>query len=168
MIMALDTHTPRRLTPVTPTPSPVKPEQLQALHRLLRGTLAVLAALVALTSIQGAVFVVPTLPHAWLNQGLVAPFADFTIPALALGIVCGGSALAALVTAVAWPRIGALASVAAGIVMVGFELVEILVVGFTPALYPTQPVAWLQVFYLIVGAAMALLGVLLWRTENTK
>jgi hypothetical protein len=51
----------------------------------------------------------------------------------------------------------------AGIVMIGFELVEILVVGFTPALYPTQPVAWLQVFYLLVGTALAILGADLWR-----
>jgi hypothetical protein len=36
-------------------------------------------------------------------------------------------------------RIGALLAVVAGILMIGFELVEIVVVGFTPVLYPTQP-----------------------------
>jgi hypothetical protein len=92
----------------------------------------------------------------------MAPFVDFTIPALVLGSVCGGTALAALVCsrlAASW----GLVSMTAGIAMIGFELVEILVVGFTPAIYPAQPVAWLQVLYLLVGTALAILGADLWR-----
>jgi hypothetical protein len=76
--------------------------------------------------------VVPTMPRAWLQQGLVAPFTDYTLPALALGILCGDGALLAFVTVLRWPRAGGVVSVVAGILMVGFELVEILVVGFTP------------------------------------
>jgi hypothetical protein len=135
-------------------------------HLVLRGTLAVLAALVAFTTIQGAIFVVPVMPRSWLHQGLIAPFGDYTIPALALGILCGGGAVFALVTVLARPRLGALASVVAGTLMVGFELVEIAVVGFTPVLFPSQPVAWLQVFYLLVGTAIALLGARLWNLET--
>jgi hypothetical protein len=135
-------------------------------HRQLRGALAVLVALVAFTTIQGAIFVVPTLPLAWLHQGLVAPFGDYTIPALALGILCGGSALLALITLLMRVRIGALLTVVAGMLMVGFELVEIVIVGFTPVLYPTQPPAWLQVFYLGVGSAMVVLGGLLWKMDQ--
>ena len=55
-------------------------------------------------------FVVPTLPHLWLRQGLLAPFADFTIPALTLGIHCGGGALLALCTVLLRPRVGGLVS----------------------------------------------------------
>jgi hypothetical protein len=51
--------------------------------------------------------------------------------------------------------------------MVGFELVEIAVVGFTPVLYPTQPPAWLQVFYILVGSIMALLGGILWKMDQS-
>jgi hypothetical protein len=163
--MALDTRTPRAQVPITPAFVPAEPQQ-QMRHRLLRGTLAVLAALIAFTTIQGAIFVVPTMPRAWLHQGLLTPFADYTIPALALGILCGGSALVALVTLLMRVRIGALLTVVAGILMVGFELVEIVVVGFTPVLYPTQPPAWLQVFYLIAGSAMALLGGFLWKMDQ--
>jgi hypothetical protein len=162
--MALDTDTSSTLT--SRTPISAASSQPEGKHRPLRGSLAVLAALVALTSIQGAIFVVPTMPRAWLHQGLVTPFSDYTIPALALGILCGGGALLAVVTVLMWPRVGAVVSVIAGILMVGFELVEIAVVGFTPVLYPSQPVAWLQVFYLAVGSAMALLGGLLWRKEE--
>ncbi len=131
-------------------------------HWRLRGPLVALEGLVALTAIQGAIFVVPALPKSWLQQGAITPFTDFTIPAVALGVVCGGSALLALVTVVTRPWIGALASIVAGLIMVGFEAVEIAVVGFTPMLYPAQPQAWLQPFYLAVGAAMSVLGGYLW------
>lgn len=162
--MALDTHAPSRLTPEVAALATSEPPE--ARHGLLRGTLAVLAAVVAFTAIQGAIFVVPTLPRSWLHQGMVAPFGDYTIPALALGIVCGGGALLALVTVLMRPRIGALVSVMAGLLMVGFELVEIVVVGFTPVLHPTQPAAWLQIFYLVVGSTMTLLGGLLWKAQQ--
>lgn len=80
-------------TPLPTLPTPWAPstiwtteiEQPEARHRLLRGALAALAAVVALAAIPGAIFVVPTLPRAWLHQGLIALFADFTVPALALG-----------------------------------------------------------------------------------
>jgi hypothetical protein len=50
--------------------------------------------------------------------------------------------------------------------MVAFELVEIVVVGFTPAQTPDQFPAWLQVVYLAVGAALVLLGARLWKAET--
>ncbi len=131
----------------------------------LRGTLAVLAAFMALSAIQGAIFVVPTMPRSVLHNGVLALFPDFTIPALALGILCGGSAALALVTVLVRPRLGALASVVAGTFMIVFELVEIVVVGFTPAQSPGQWPAWLQVIYLVVGAALVLLGARLWKAE---
>jgi hypothetical protein len=120
----------------------------------------------AATAIWGAAFVVPTIPVEWLHHGLIAPFSDMTIPALALGVLCGGSALAALVAVIARPRLGALLSVLSGGLMVGFELVEILVVGFTPVMYPTQFPAWLQPFYILIGATIALLGMRLWKEET--
>ena len=48
----------------------------------------------------------------------------------------------------------------------GVELVEILVVGFTPVLYPTQPQGWLQVVYLVIGAVMAAFGWHGWRVTS--
>lgn len=132
-------------------------------HMALRVTLVALAALVGLTAIQGAIFVLPTMPTSVLHQGIFAIFPDYTIPALALGILCGGGALAALIAVVTRPPLGGLLAVVAGVFMVGFELVEIAVVGFTPAQTPTLPQAWLQVFYVVIGALMAALGWRLWR-----
>jgi hypothetical protein len=109
---------------------------------------------------------VPTIPREWLTKGIITPFADTTIPAIALGVLCGGSALAAMAGVLLRPRLGALLSIASGALMVGFELVEILVVGFTPVMYPTQFPAWLQPFYILVGSGVALLGWRLWKAET--
>ncbi len=132
----------------------------------LRGGLIALEAFMAATAIWGAAFVVPTIPLDWLNKGLIAPFTDTTIPALALGILCGGSALVALVALIVRPRLGALLAILSGALMIGFELVEILVVGFTPVMYPDQFPAWLQPFYILLGAVIVLLGERLWRAET--
>lgn len=51
-----------------------------------RLVLAVLAAFVAISAIPSAVLVVPTLPTDWLARG---PFSDYTIPAIALGVLVG-------------------------------------------------------------------------------
>lgn len=179
--MALDTRTPQRPQELqTPVPTPARatastppintpiytPPAYHHARWNLRIPLVALEAFVALTAIYGAIFVVPALPHEWLHAGLIAPFADTTIPALALGLVCGNGALIALICVLAWPRIGAVASVIAGAAMIVFELVEMLVVGFTAALYPTQPVAWLQILYIVIGSAIAVLGARLWQAET--
>jgi hypothetical protein len=132
----------------------------------LRGPIAALAAFVAVTAIQGAIFVVPTMPSSVLHQGVLALFPDYAVPAIALGVLCGGAALIALVTVFVWPQLGALAAVVAGAFMIGFELVEIVVVGFTPAQTPDQFPAWLQVIYLAVGTALVILGLRLWKAET--
>ena len=165
--MAIDTRPSVRTT--TPAPAPSVGRADQPRHRRqwgLRGTLVALAAFTALTAIYGAIFVIPTMPRSVLHNGVLALFPDFTIPALALGILCGGGALVALVTVLARPQIGALASVIAGLFMIVFELVEIVVVGFTPIQTPDQFPARLQVVYLIVGGAMVILGARLWRAET--
>jgi hypothetical protein len=50
--------------------------------------------------------------------------------------------------------------------MIGFELVEIVVVGFTPMQTPDQFPAWLQVVYLLVGGVLMILGARLWKAET--
>lgn len=133
-------------------------------HWPTRISLIVIAAFMAVSAIAGAIFVVPTLPRSMLGGGWINPFTNFTIPALALGILCGGAALIALIAVIRSPQLGALVSFVAGVFMIGFELVEIAVVGFTAAMEPTEPAAWLQVVYLLVGAALAIQGLRLWKS----
>lgn len=128
--------------------------------------LAVLVAFMALTTISGAIFVVPAMPHDVLHRGILSLFPDFTIPALALGVLCGGAAVLAFILVLWRPHLGAVAAVVAGAFMIAFELVEIVVVGFTPAQTPDQWPAWLQVVYLVVGGALVALGARLWKAET--
>ena len=131
-----------------------------------RIALLVVHGLVALTAIGGAIWVVPTMPLDWIKAG---PFADWTLPAIALGFV-GLIAAAAFVAVIVRPWLGALASVAAGSAMIVFELVEIAVVGWTladPRLNGYFQ-AWLQPIYLGVGSIQLLLGVRLWFEQRAE
>jgi hypothetical protein len=121
--------------------------------------LLILNGFVAISAIAGAIWVVPTMPMEWIKAG---PFTDWTIPALALGAV-GLFAAAVVVALLVRPWLGALGSMLAGVAMVVFELVEIGVVGWTlsdPSLAGFQKS--LQLVYLVVGSAQALLGWRLW------
>ena len=160
--MALGTRPP--ITSTAPAPRGLAPRS--AGHWGLRGALATLTTFMALTTIAGAIFVVPTMPRSVLHQGALALFPDFTIPAVMLGVVCGGAALFALLAVIAWPQLGALASVVAGLCMIAFEVVEIMVGGFTPMQTPAQWPAWLQVVYLALGALLVILGARLWKAET--
>lgn len=160
--MAIETRPPTRSPSPTSTETPARRSD----HRGLRCAIAALAAFMALTAIQGAIFVVPTMPRSVLHNGVLALFPDYTIPALALGVFCGGAALVTLVAVFARPQLGALAAMVAGVFMIAFELLEILVVGFTPMQTPDQFPAWLQVMYLAVGGALVVLGARFWRAET--
>src|SRR5262249_24426596 len=111
--------------------------------------------------------VVPSLPRAWLHQGFIAPFAGYALPAIALGLLCGGSAIVAFVALFIRPQVGAMGAVIAGAIMVAFGLMEIAVVGFTPLRYPPQFPAWLQVIYLVLGTSLIFLGLRMWKSHNS-
>ena len=111
----------------------------------------------AASAIVGAVGLIVgfmNIPTAVL-QG--TPFGDFVIPAMLLGMVVGGSALvAAVITAFASPRTGAVASGIAGAMTVGYLCVEIAMIGLN---------AWPQVVWFGVGLAMIALSAFLWQSE---
>ena len=127
---------------------------------LTRIALLILHGLVAVSAVAGAMWVVPAMPLEWIKAG---PFEDWTVPALALGLV-GAIGAASFVAVLVLPWHGALASVVAGTAMIVFELFEIAVVGWAlcdPALNGYFQ-AWLQPVYLLVGSGQLLLGVGLW------
>ncbi len=129
-------------------------------HYASRGLLAVLSAFIALTTIAGAVFVVPTLPSDWIDGSV---FTDYTIPAFALGLV-GILAVVTFVLLVLRPELAGALAIATGLAMIVFELVEIWAVGFSIVEYGIdEPVAWLQVVYLGIGALTAGAGFALWQ-----
>ncbi len=160
------THTPE-VPPAPPATLPrtaplVKPPER---HLALRLTLAALVMFLAITAIAGALFVVPTMPRDYLLRG---PFTDYTIPALALGVLVGGSALIAAALISLKPAAGALIAILSGVAIIIFELVEIAVVGLTALDQPSQPFAWLQEFYIALGGVIIALGVMLWRRTQRR
>jgi hypothetical protein len=112
----------------------------------------------ASSAIVGAVGLVVGFMDIPLSVLSGTPFSDFTVPALLLGFVVGGSALAAAAIALFGPRrIETLASAAAGCVMVGWMTVEIAMIGLE---------IWVQAAYFAVGLVMIGLAALLQQIES--
>jgi hypothetical protein len=112
----------------------------------------------AVSAIVGAVGLVVGFMDIPLSVLSGTPFTDFTVPALLLGVVVGGSALAAaVITAFGSRRVGALASAAAGGITVGYLIVEIALIGLG---------SWAQAVWLLVGLLMIGLAALLWQAES--
>jgi hypothetical protein len=132
-------------------------------HSATRATLILLQAFVAITALAGAVLVVPTLPLEWIHAELLT---DYTIPAFALG-VCGIAAVIAVALLIVAPRLGGIASIVAGLLMIVFELVEIAVVGLAIVEHgASTPQSWLQIVFIVIGAVEVALGFHLWRLEE--
>src|SRR5579883_267565 len=84
----------------------------------------------AVSAIVGAVGLIAGFMAIPLSILSGTPFADFTVPALLLGVVVGGSALvAAIITAFGPPRFGPLASAIAGTITVGWLIIEMAMIG---------------------------------------
>lgn len=123
----------------------------------VRSAVVIVDLFAALSAIVGAVGLVVGFMEIPLGVLTGTPFADFTVPALLLGFVVGGSALAAATIAVFGPeRIEALATAAAGCVRVGWMTVEIAMIGLD---------VWVQGAYLVVGLLMIGLAGLLHQTR---
>ena len=127
-------------------------------ERNVRAAVVVVDLFAAVSAIVGAVGLVVGFMNIPVSVLAPTPFADFTIPALLLGIVVGGSALAAAAIALFGPRrFEALATAGAGCVMVGWITVEIAMIGLG---------SWLQPAYFVVGLVMiGLAGLLQWASR---
>jgi hypothetical protein len=146
------------------------------LNRITRIILIALQLFLGIGAVIGAVLVIPTLPREWL---LGTPFPDYTVPALALGVIGLGALVSAalLMRRVQW---GIAVSAAVGAAIAIFEIVEALVVGLDYWLHALRlgpaPIAiagaesvgallgipvplWLQPFYLILGLIIVALSV---------
>ena len=152
------------------------------LVRLSRGVLIGLDLLLGVTALIGGLTVIPTLPPEWL---VGSPFSDYGLPATALTMIVIGAAVGGVLVMVRveW---GLVVSIAAGIAITVFEMVETTVLGLDVWLYrlglgpgPTSPITranldgipaplgiplplWLQPAYFIVGIIIAVTAMRLW------
>lgn len=125
-----------------------------------RVTLFAVDAFAAMTAVGGGILVatgLDRLPAAWLAGTL---FSSYLIPGLILAVVVGGSAAAATVATVRNPEAGALASLLAGVIMLGWIVGEVLILN-----QPSRP-TWIEVVYFAVGLVMAVLGLMVGRAER--
>jgi hypothetical protein len=153
------------------------------LDRIVRFLLIGLQVFLGIGAVGGALWVVPTLPPEWLAG---TPFPDYAVPALALGVVVGGGAFLAAATLLCREPWGVLVSIAVGLAIAVFEVVETMVVGLdiwlhalglTPAIEQGLPgisleevtlllgipvPLWLQPFYFGLGIVIAALALRLW------
>jgi hypothetical protein len=132
-------------------------------HKIIRIALIVIELFVGLWAVIGGVGLmtgaIPFLlmPVEYL-QG--TPFSDYTIPGLLLLFVVGGSFLFAAATILTGREVGVLASALAGLIVIGFEAVEVAIV--LPNAVPQQ------VIMSVLGLACFGLAAYLWMTEYRK
>jgi len=109
-------------------------------HKAIRITLAVIEAIVGLGAIGRGIAILTGafdqwFPLAWL-QG--TPFSDYTIPGLILLIVIGGGMIVAAATVFVQHEWAVLFSAAMGLVMIGFELFEVVIIDrYADAIIPS-------------------------------
>jgi hypothetical protein len=135
-------------------------------HKLVRSALIVVETFVALSAVAGGIALLREVfaqgkPVVWLAG---TPFNDYTIPGLLLALVIGGGMLLAAATVFIPREWAVLISVGAGIVMVGFEVVEAVCIDSNVG-DGLPLVAGLQVFYVVLGLAIFGLAASLWMTE---
>ena len=94
-------------------------------------------------------------PLEWLQH---TPFNDYTIPALILAIGVGGSSLIAAFMIFTGREEGVLASEAAGLIMAGYIVVEVVMLR--------QGASWNEGLYLGLGLLISGLAAYLWRAEH--
>lgn len=132
-------------------------------NRLLRIVLVVLDAFLALTAFAGGVGLLAGLNAPPVEMLAGSPFKDYTIPGLALFVLVGGGALIAAI--LTWRRhpYAPLVSGAVGLMIIVFEIVEVLAIGSPPGASRN-----LQIFYSALGLLIVVLAFLQWRADRAR
>lgn len=127
---------------------------MKLLQKTLYIILIVLTIFLALTTIAGGLALMAniiSMPVSLL-QGSV--FGSYTIPGLALAVLVGGGAVFAAVLLLRRSRFGLLFATTAGVMIMFFEFVEMLVIGSPAGIARTLQVFYFSLGTLIVVASM--------------
>ncbi|MGZ6387926.1 MAG: hypothetical protein ACXWQZ_01540 [Ktedonobacterales bacterium] len=119
-------------------------------------------AFTALTAGGGGIALVAGLERDGFPRDLLegTPFSSYMIPGLILTGAVGGSAIVAALATLRRPDAGAIASVAAGAIMMGWITGEVLILNQPSA------ITWIEVAYFATGLATAGLGLAVGRTQK--
>jgi hypothetical protein len=131
------------------------------LHRILRIALIILDAFLALTAFAGGIGLLTGAAAPSTDLLKDSPFSSYTIPALSLFVIVGGCALAATILLLRRHALGPMVALASGVIIIGFEIVEVLVIGSDPGLARS-----LQIFYFSLGLLIAVIAAVMLFTER--
>jgi hypothetical protein len=129
------------------------------MNNTIRVLLIVLAIFLALSAFAGGIQLVEGTYAPPVDLLTGSPFDSYVIPGLSPGLIVGGSALFAAVL-IRKSRFALLASVSAGLIIMFFEFVEVLVIGS-----PAGPAFALQVFYFGLGTVIEVVSLGQWFFE---
>ena len=130
---------------------------MQKFEDVLSVLLITLTIFLALSALAGGVGLLTGLNAPPVEQLGDSIFKDFTIPGLSLGILVGGGSIVAAVLLIRKNRFAVMAAMAAGIFIMFFEFVEVLVIGA-----PAGVARNLQIFYFGLGTAIAAVAMVNW------
>lgn len=135
-------------------------------HTGIRIALAVIEAVVGLGAIGGGLAILTGAFDQWFSIAWLAgtPFSDYTIPGLVLLVVVGGGMLLGAATQFIQREWVVLLSAALGLILLGWEIVEVAIVDrYAQAVVPSTVVQ--QVLFTVLGLVIFGLAAFLWITE---
>jgi len=115
-----------------------------------RWTLAAIESLVAVNALGGMAYALggaPGVPEEWLDD---TPFGSYLVPGLYLGVVVGGSSLAAAYATIRDPRRARVAAFGSSAVMVSWIVAQVAVIGYRSPLQPLVAATGVAVAHLAV------------------
>lgn len=130
------------------------------LTKTLRIVLIVLNFFLGLTAIGGSIQLLIGFYAPPVDLLAGSPFDSYVIPGLALGLIVGGSALTAAMLMIRRNRFATLSSASAGLIIMVFEFVEVLAIGF-----PEGPAGFMQLLYFGLGVVIVVVSLGQWFFE---
>ena len=130
---------------------------MKSLHKVANAVLIVLILFLALTATLGGLAIVTGINAPNTTELTNSVFKGSLIPGIALFLIVGGSATLAVVLLLRKSRFGVLFATVAGIVIMFFEFVEVLVIGS-----PAGVARTLQIFYYGLGTLITIVSIGMW------
>jgi hypothetical protein len=135
-------------------------------HKGIRIALAVIETVVGLGAIGGGIAILTGAFNQWFSVAWLTgtPFSDYTIPGLVLLLIVGGGMVLGVVTQFIQREWATLLSAALGLILLGWEVVEVAIIDRYPqAVSPSTVVQ--QVLIMALGLVIFALAAFLWMRE---
>lgn len=129
---------------------------MSLLRKTIYTILVVMILSLALTTALGGIALAANIIKMPVSLLLGSPFIDYTIPGLALALLVGGSALFAGVLLLRKSKFALLFANTAGVMIMFFEFVEVLVIGSPVGIARTLQILYFGLGTLIVIASMGI------------